>query len=155
MTHRPRARLATSHGSDTRRFGPGESGRRARLIAAVLSSLLLVHPACRPSGPDAGGPTGPQEPGTEPTVSISLAWDPPQTDVEGRPLDDLAGFRLYFGTRSPLVASRDTFVDVGTATSFRLEGLEPDTYFFAISAVDETGNESELSNEVGAELSPP
>jgi hypothetical protein len=83
---------------------------------------------------------------------VTLGWDPPATDAAGGPLDDLAGYRLYFGTRSPLSAARDTFVEVAPGAEFTLEDLRPGTWYFAISAVDESGNESELSNEVRGEL---
>lgn len=123
------------------------------LVAIVAGAYLT---SCRPSGPGTGSPTDPPEPPDgEPTVSIALAWDPPTTDAEGEPLDDLAGYRLYFGTRAPLSQARDTFVEVGTSTTYRLEGLAPGTWFFAITAVDVNGNESEFSNEVGAELGAP
>jgi len=105
--------------------------------------------ACRPAGPDDEGPTGPLA-----TVSVTLAWDPPQTDAAGGPLADLAGYRLYFGGTSPLATTRDTFVDVGLATTHTLSGLSPGTYFFATTAIDESGNESALSAELRAELTP-
>lgn len=95
-----------------------------------------------------------EPPDGEPTVSVTLAWDPPTTDAQGNALEDLAGYRLYFGTRAPLSQARDTFVAVGTSTTHTLEGLSPGTWFFAITAVDVNGNESGFSNEVGAELAP-
>lgn len=123
--------------------------RAIALTGALLSGLAGLW-ACRPAAPE-GAPTGP---GGTPTVSVTLAWDPPATDASGGPLADLAGYRLYFGTRSPLAATRDTFVSVGLAGSRTLSGLTPGTWFFAISAIDESGNESALSAELRAELTP-
>lgn len=133
----------------------GTPRRRARIvqICAISITTALAWSACRPEGPaNEGSLLAPDPDGT---VSITLAWDPPQTDAEGNPLDDLAGYRLYFGQQSPLDASRDTFVEVGLEASRTLTGLSPGTYYFATSAVDTAGNESALSDEVGAELTSP
>lgn len=141
-----------------RGIGPrraGATGSRSRLrprrglsrTPTLLLCLLLA--ACRPDGPAEGSPAGPESPST---ASATLAWDPPTTDADGEPLTDLAGYRLYFGRRGPLVKGESEFVQVGLVTEHTLEGLEPGTNFFAVSAVDEDGNESELSNEVAARL---
>lgn len=129
--------------------------RRTLPLASLLSvaSLVLLAIACRPSGPAERSVAGPEDgPGT---VSVTLAWDAPTTDARGQPLEDLAAYRLYVGTESPLVRGAGSFVEVGMATTFTLEDLAPGTYFFAVSALDESGNESELSNELGAVLGAP
>ena len=131
----------------------GGGRRRAlKILSAMTLFGLSALAACRPAGPDGGAPVGP--PTEEPTVSITLAWDPPETDATGAPLADLAGYRLYFGTTSPLVTARDTFVEVGIATTYTLSDLSPGRYCFATTAIDSAGNESELSAEISAELAP-
>lgn len=128
-----------------------ESNTVAALLVAALTALAWL--ACRPAAPGNGdSAVGPPSGGT---LSITLAWDAPATDALGRPLEDLASFRIYFGPRSPLDVARDTFVDVGLVTTYTLEGLTPGAYFFATTALDQNGNESGLSGEVGAELSLP
>jgi fibronectin type 3 domain-containing protein len=68
-----------------------------------------------------------------------LAWDPVSTA-------DLAGYRLYVGTQS---GDYETSVDIGPASAYRYQGLQPGvTYFFAVSAYDRNGLESSKSNEV-------
>lgn len=126
---------------------------RAPHTGLALSILLcaVLSYACRPEGPEDEAPTGPP---SATTVSVTLEWDPPSTDAAGDPLDDLAGYRLYFGTSTPLAVARDTFVDVGMSTSFTLVGLEPGTWYFATTAIDESGNESALSAELRADLTP-
>jgi len=121
----------------------------AGVLLGVLCALVLY--ACRPGGPDGDPGTGPP---SSTAVSVTLEWDPPVTDATGDPLDDLAGYRLYFGTSTPLSVARDTFVDVGLATTHTLVGLEPGTWYFATTAVDESGNESVLSAELRADLTP-
>lgn len=65
---------------------------------------------------------------------------------------DLAGYRIYFGTRS---RSYGPYVPVGKeVTSYKLNGLsEGKTYYFALTAVDKSGNESGYSNEVSKVIS--
>lgn len=129
--------------------------RSLGIAVGFLVATALVGQACRPAGPGDGDGAliGPEPPPS--TASITLAWDPPETDAAGRPLQDLASYRIYFGHGSPLDVARDTFVEVGLVTTYTLRGLPSGTYFFATTALDESGNESELSGEVGVELSAP
>ena len=71
-------------------------------------------------------------------TEVTLAWDP---NIE----EDLAGYIVYYGT-----SSRDYThdVDIGNHTSCTISGFEDGiTYFFAVTAYDEDGNESAFSNE--------
>ncbi|MDH4265658.1 MAG: fibronectin type III domain-containing protein [Deltaproteobacteria bacterium] len=78
--------------------------------------------------------------------TISLAWDAPTTNVDGSPLTDLAGYRVYVGTASRTYASS---IDVGNVTTYSLTGLIPgQTYYIAVTAYDTDNNESSSSNEV-------
>jgi fibronectin type 3 domain-containing protein len=79
-------------------------------------------------------------------------WDAPTTDAAGDELDDLAGYFLYVGTVSPLTRSNSTRIDAGLATSFEVDRLDRLVYYFAVSAVDLAGNESELSEQLAADL---
>ncbi len=63
---------------------------------------------------------------------------------------DLAGYRIYYGTRSGQYAE---VVDVGNVTSHRLQGLQTgETYYFVVTAYDTAGNESPPSREVSVRL---
>jgi hypothetical protein len=71
--------------------------------------------------------------------SVTLAWDP-----NSEP--DLAGYRLYYGT-----ASRSYYrtVEVAGGTSVPVADLDPGTtYYFAVTAYNTAGLESDFSNEV-------
>lgn len=75
--------------------------------------------------------------------SVTVSWD---ANTES----DLSGYRLYYGTR-PADYSKQIWV--GNATSYRVTGLEEGRrYFFALTAVDFSGNESGFSNEVSVEI---
>jgi hypothetical protein len=54
------------------------------------------------------------------------------------------GFRVYRGTSSD---SYDTTVTMGNVNTYTTGDLPPGTYYFAVTAFDNTGNESGPSNE--------
>jgi hypothetical protein len=75
----------------------------------------------------------------------TLSWDPPTTNADGTPLDDLAGYIIYYGTSS---GSYSQNIDAGDVTTYIVADLNDGTYYFAVTAYDTSGNESEYSNEV-------
>lgn len=85
-----------------------------------------------------------------------LSWDPPTTNMDGTPAVDLAGYKLYWGTSPGVYTNVVTApicincpVPVAGATERACVALAPgDTYYFALTAYDTDGNESDYSNEV-------
>jgi hypothetical protein len=70
---------------------------------------------------------------------VTLAWNPNQES-------DLAGYKIYYGTASGSYAVRR---DVQRVTTYTLTGLAAgQTYYFATTAYDTSGDESSYSNEV-------
>lgn len=125
--------------------------RDNRSMATVLAFCMCLAPAlasgCAPEGPSGELPTHPSD-----TYSVSLEWDAPTTDAMGRPLDDLASYRLYYR-----YVDEDEFgvpVEAGLATTATVEGLPAGEYLFAVTAVDTEGNESDLSDPLPAEVGP-
>jgi hypothetical protein len=85
-------------------------------------------------------------------AQIHLEWDPP-TNADGTPITTLAGYKLYYGPNS---RTYPTNVTVGNHTTFTLDGLEAGTtYYFAVTAYDQAGIESEYSQELQATLEMP
>ena len=82
--------------------------------------------------------------------SITFTWDPPTLNVDGTPLEDLAGYKVHYGT-APGVYS--DVVDIGLsdtpdAPEYTVTDLEQGTtYYFSTTAYNISGNESEFSNE--------
>src|SRR5258706_7111295 len=71
--------------------------------------------------------------------SVTLAWDP-------SPDSGIGGYILHYGTNS---RSYVTAVDVGNVTTNTVTGLTRNvTYFFAVTAYNTSGLESDLSNEI-------
>lgn len=77
--------------------------------------------------------------------SITLIWDAPTTNADGTPLTDLAGYNLYYGTTPD---NYTEVIDVGNVVSYKVKGVQPGTYYFAVTAYKTSRSESGYSNEV-------
>jgi hypothetical protein len=75
-------------------------------------------------------------------------------DAVGRPLEDLAGYRLYYSSDPPSAALDAEMVEVGDTTRYTVTGLAAGDYLFAVTALDEDGNESDFSDPLPAEVGP-
>lgn len=111
-------------------------------MVILLAVLLAAAPGCGDGGPgtDTTPPAVPR--GVVATVTGDLAkvfWTPNSES-------DFSHYLLYMGTRT------DSLADIGeelTLTSKFIPDLTPGvTYYFAVSAVDEAGNESDRSSSV-------
>jgi hypothetical protein len=71
-------------------------------------------------------------------TDISLAWDSSVSP-------GIAGYKVYVGNSSGTYGAPIT---TGNQTSFTVTGLTSGTYYFAVTAFDSQGNESDFSNEV-------
>jgi hypothetical protein len=77
---------------------------------------------------------------------VTLSWGPPAINSDGTILTDLAGYKIYYGTTS---GNYVYYVDIGNVINYRIMDLgEGLTYYFAVTAYDTSGNESEFSAEV-------
>ncbi len=83
---------------------------------------------------------------------VSLTWDAPIMNVDGSPLTDLKGYKVYYGTESNNYSEN---IDVGNVTNYTVSNLsDGTTYYFAVTAYDTSGNESDYSNEVSKTIIP-
>ena len=104
---------------------------RSWQFKATLLGLLVCLAVVYPQPTSAGG--------------VTLTWD---ANTEG----DLAGYRVYAGTVSGVYGPP---IDVGNVTNYTVTNLsEGQTYFFAVTAYDTSGNESGFSSEVSATAAP-
>ena len=119
--------------------GVALGGRRVRkfyfcvltvLLALCFTSILLV-PLCVDRA----------------FATIALNWTAPTTNTDGSSLDDLQGYKVYYGSGSP--CNFTNTLDIGNVTppSYTLS-LPNGTYCFAITAYDTDGYESDYSNTV-------
>ena len=85
----------------------------------------------------ARGETGPR--------SVTISWLPPDTNDNGSALTDLAGYRIHYGVNSTALTTQ---IDIPTSglTDYVIENLILGaTYYFAISAYNSEGVESNYS----------
>jgi hypothetical protein len=83
-----------------------------------------------------------------------LSWERPRTSADGSPLFDLAGFTIYYG---PVPRQKAWFgvefepypfqAQIGNSASYTLTGLPARRLYFAVTAYDRAGNESDFSPE--------
>lgn len=78
--------------------------------------------------------------------SVSLDWQPPTANEDGSALTDLAGYKLYYGNDSGTYDHEIVISNPG-ATSYVVDNLMPDTYYFAATAFNAAGVESSFSDE--------
>jgi hypothetical protein len=72
-------------------------------------------------------------------AEVTLAWDP-------NPEPTVQGYRVYYGKSSGFYTG---VVDVGNRTECVITGLDPGTtYFFACTAYNSSGDESNFSGEI-------
>jgi hypothetical protein len=93
--------------------------------------------------PGSAAPSGP---------GVSLAWDVPTRTEDGETLQDLAGYRIHFGTNQNALVSSVEIQSAGSNT-FTVQNLRPGTYYFAVRAVAANGAESKLSNIISRTVS--
>jgi hypothetical protein len=100
--------------------------------------------AAAPSGGHGGAPPiVPPPPSSSDTAT--LEWMPPVTTTDGSTLTNLAGYRIYYGKDVTRLVQRIDVNNPGVA-SYVVEGLAPGMYYFAVTAVNAHGAESERSN---------
>ena len=79
--------------------------------------------------------------------SVTLEWMPPQSNTDGSYASDLAGYVIYWGTE-PGSYDQQVRIDNVGLTAFVVDNLHPATYYFAVTAFNTAGIESDYSNEV-------
>lgn len=101
----------------------------------------------------------------DPAVSpqtLLVTWEAPTKNADGSDLTDLSSYRLYYGLTSRGAATTpgeftyESSVDINdaAATSFSLPAPDPgETYYFSLTAIDTSGNESDFSEEASLDIS--
>jgi hypothetical protein len=136
----------------------GAGKRRAR--GALLALLVMSVAACGggesgSKNTSAGGSSPPPGSNDPPPVGVraaTLEWQAPDTSTDGSTLTDLAGYKIYYGTDVAKLTQTIT-IDNPSVSSYVVENLAPATYYFAVTAVNARGHESERSNAGRKEIS--
>jgi hypothetical protein len=77
--------------------------------------------------------------------SATLRWTPPTRNEDGTPIENLSGYRVYYGTSTSNLNQVVTISSAGI-TSARIENLTPATWYFALKAYNSANVESRFSN---------
>ncbi len=73
--------------------------------------------------------------------SLNLFWN-------SSPSPEVVGYNVYYGPNTQIYTNT---ISIGDVTNFNLAGLAPGgTYYIAVTARDQAGSESDMSNEVSA-----
>ncbi len=85
------------------------------------------------------------------TDVIKLSWQPPALNIDGSEITDIDGYKVYYWEDG------DNYVqgfDIGNVTSYQLGIANTGrTYYFAVTAYDIVGNESNYSNFISKTFS--
>jgi hypothetical protein len=73
---------------------------------------------------------------------VNLAWDASVSP-------NIAGYKVYVGT---VTRTYGAPIVIGNQTTYTVTGLGPGTYYFAVTAFNAAGDESDFSNEVNTTL---
>ncbi len=119
--------------------------------------LMLMIAGCGrggSGGSDGSGSTSTvsDSTGTDLSGSGTLTWDAPDTNANGTVLTDLAGYKVYYGTASGNYTEVKDVGNVTTVSIDELPGIQSGIWYFAVTAYDTSGNESDYSNEVSTEI---
>lgn len=98
----------------------------------------------------------PGVPAPTPTVvdgnAVALSWDVPTISLKGKPVADLAGYLIHYGTHADVLAYSIEVKGSGSNT-FVVQDLQPGVYYFAVRAVTSNGTHSTLSNIITRKIS--
>jgi hypothetical protein len=82
---------------------------------------------------------------------VTLSWDAPTTMTDGsslNPSTDVSMYKIYYGTASNTYTQVVNVPNPGSTTITYTLSLPAGTYFFVVTDVDSSGQESDYSNEV-------
>ena len=77
--------------------------------------------------------------------SVTLTWTPPTQNSDGSPLADLTAYKVYYGTSQGNYPN-EIRIDNPGISSYVVDNLVPDTYYFVSTTMNSLGVESDYSN---------
>jgi fibronectin type 3 domain-containing protein len=129
--------------------------REVRLWVVLVVATFVA--GCQGNGSSTTSATSPGNSpaasGSGATTNVMLSWYPPTDDTNGTPLNNLGGYKIYYGTNPQEYSNTITVSNPGL-TSYVIDSLAVGaTYYFAVTAVSQAGVESSYSPQVAATIS--
>jgi hypothetical protein len=118
-------------------------GKATASLPAFSITVDTSAPSASPAPAPGSAPSGP---------GVALSWDVPTRTEDGETLQDLAGYRIHYGTNQNALVSSIEIQSAGS-NSFSVQNLPAGTYYFAVRAVAANGAESKLSNIISRTVS--
>ena len=88
------------------------------------------------------------------TGTATLSWLAPQRNLDGSPVQELAGYTIYYGTEPQALLHAVRVPDPGL-TGYVIRGLAPGTWYFSVAAFTTTGQQSGLAPQVSKVIADP
>ncbi|MGX5172748.1 fibronectin type III domain-containing protein [Aliikangiella sp. IMCC44653] len=83
---------------------------------------------------------------TQAAQMATISWNAPTHNTDNSQLEDLTGFKIYYGTSTENLNLSVT-IDDPSASAWVIENLAPNTtYYFSVTAINSAGYESDYSN---------
>jgi len=125
--------------------------REVRLWVVLVVATFMA--GCQGNGSSLPSANSPAASGSGATTNVTLSWYPPTDDTNGTPLNNLGGYKIYYGT-NPQDYSNTIVVSNPGLTSYVIDSLTVGTtYYFAVTAVSQAGVESSYSPQIAATIS--
>jgi hypothetical protein len=134
---------ATWSSSDTSVATISNAANSKGLATAVVAGSTVISCA-------RDGVSGTASLEVTPPPVVTLTWDAPTSYSDGTPLNpsvDIASYKIYYGTSSGVYTHVVSIPSPSTATVTETLTLTHGTFYFAVSAVDSAGQESDYSGE--------
>lgn len=84
--------------------------------------------------------------------SVTLSWLAPTQNVDGTALTNLAGYKIYYGNSATALNQTVNLLTNPGLLRYTVEDLGTGTWFFAITALNSAGAESDKSGTVSKAL---
>ncbi len=85
-------------------------------------------------------------------ASVTLSWTAPTQNTNGSFLNDLAGYKIYYGVTEGDYPNEIVIENPGV-TVYVVDNLVPDTYYFVATSINSSGIESGYSNVAAKDAS--
>jgi len=119
---------------------------KSGMLFLIISGCIVDHPPTVDLDDIDGSGTGTTPPPAS-SGSVQLNLGAPLLNTDGTPVTDLVAFKIYYGTSSGEY-SNEIYLDNPGISTYVVQNLSPDTYFFAATAFNGNNVESDLSNEI-------